>query len=124
MCYHHYLLILHSNLDYMAKQSILLNISEIQFVGVDISEKKRKLMMSDGTLRKIISKVYTTNMDDSLENIVRRNIFRILGFLYPYAVISHRSAFELKPTNEGDIYLTYNYTNNSSLKISYTIKRQ
>ena len=49
-------------------------------------------------------------MDDAPEDIVRRNIFYILGQLYPNAVISHRSAFELKPTAEGDIFLTYTYT--------------
>lgn len=54
-------------------------------------------------------------MKDSLEDIVRRNLFRILGFLFPHAVISHRSAFELKPTEDGDIYLTYNYTKNVKL---------
>lgn len=72
-------------------------------------------MIADGSLRKIISKVYTTNMDDTLEKIVRRNVFRILGFLYPHAVISHRSAFELNPTEGGDIFLTYNYTKNVTL---------
>lgn len=40
----------------------------------------------------------------------RRLLFYILGQLYPNAVISHRSAFEFKPTDEGDIYLTYSYT--------------
>lgn len=53
-------------------------------------------MVNEGSIRKITSKVYTPNMEDSLEDIVRRNVFRILGFLFPHAVISHRSAFELK----------------------------
>lgn len=92
-----------------------LNISEILFGGVDINESKRKTMMKNGSLRKITSKIYTPNMDDTLESIVRRNVFRILGFLYPHAVISHRSAFELKPTEDGDIYLTYKYTKNANL---------
>ena len=72
-------------------------------------------MMKAGLLRKIAPKVYTTNMEDAPEEIIRRNIFFILGQLYPQAVISHRSAFELKPTAEGDIYLTYNYTKNITL---------
>ena len=95
--------------------SIALNISEILFAGFDISESKRKKMVNEGSIRKITSKIYTSNMDDSLEDIVRRNVFRILGFLYPHAVISHRSAFELKPTEDGDIYLTYEYTKNIKL---------
>ena len=95
--------------------SIALNISEVLFAGIDMSESQRKKMVNEGIIRKITSKVYTTNMDDSLDEIVRRNVFRILGFLFPHAVISHRSAFELKPTEEGDIYLTYNYTKNVKL---------
>lgn len=95
--------------------SIALNISEVLFAGIDMSESQRKKMVNEGIIRKITSKVYTTNMNDSLDEIVRRNVFRILGFLFPHAVISHRSAFELKPTEGGDIYLTYNYTKNVKL---------
>lgn len=54
-------------------------------------------------------------MTDQPENIIRRNIFIILGKLYPQAVISHRSAFEFKPTPGGHIFLTYTYTKNISL---------
>ena len=95
--------------------SIALNISEILFAGIDMSESKRKKMVNEGSIRKITSKIYTPNMVDSLEDIVKRNVFRILGFLFPHAVISHRSAFELKPTEAGDIYLTYEYTKNVKL---------
>ncbi len=110
------LLTLHSiGMTTMAKRNIALNVSEILFVGEELTDKKRRLMIENGTLRKVTSKVYTTNMDDTMENIVRRNVFRIVGFLYPHAVISHRSAFELKPTETGDIYLTYNYTKNIKL---------
>ena len=54
-------------------------------------------------------------MEDSPETIVARNLFYILGQLFPHAVISHRSAFELKQTETGDIFLTYNYSRNVSL---------
>ena len=38
-----------------------------------------RFMMKAGLLRKIASKVYTTNMEDIPEDIIRRNIFFILG---------------------------------------------
>ncbi len=76
---------------------------------------KRTSMIKEGLLRKIAPKVYTTNLEEEPAVIIRRNLFYILGQLYPQAVISHRSAFELKPTNEGDIYLTYTYSKNISL---------
>lgn len=76
---------------------------------------RKTAMLKTGKLRKIASKVYTTNMDDSPEDIVRRNLFYILGQLFPHAVISHRTAYELKPAESGDIYLTYKYSRNVSL---------
>ena len=76
---------------------------------------RRTSMLKEGTLRKIAPKVYTTNMEDEPEVIIKRNLFYILGQLFPHAVISHRSAYELKPTESGDIYLTYTYTKNVNL---------
>ncbi len=55
--------------------SIAPNISEVLFAGVDMNESKRKKMVNEGSIRKIISKIYTPNMVDSLEDIVKRNVF-------------------------------------------------
>ena len=96
----------------MAKNT-LINVHEIVMATSDKAETAKKTaLMRSGQLRKIAPKIYTTNMDDEPSEIVRRHIFYILGKLYPNAVISHRSAFEFKPTDEGDIYLTYSYTKN------------
>lgn len=88
----------------------------IQEIVIGTSEKKESgantVLLKEGKLRKIAPRIYTTNMDDTPEDIIRRNVFYILGQLYPHAVISHRSAFELKPTEGGDIFLTYTYTKN------------
>ena len=35
--------------------------------------------------------------------------------LYPGAILSHRSAFEFQPTEEGHIFLTYTYTKKGNL---------
>ena len=94
----------------------MINVLEIVMASSDKKDANPKSsMIKDGTLRKIAPKVYTTNMEDSPETIVARNLFYILGQLFPHAVISHRSAFELKPTETGDIFLTYNYSRNVSL---------
>ena len=88
----------------------------IQEVVIGTSDKKESgantALLKEGKLRKIAPRIYTTNMDDTPEDVIRRNVFYILGQLYPHAVISHRSAFELKPTEDGDIFLTYTYTKN------------
>ena len=99
----------------MAKNNMI-NVLEIVMASSDKKDANPKSsMIKEGTLRKIAPKVYTTNMEDSPETIVARNLFYILGQLFPHAVISHRSAFELKQTETGDIFLTYNYSRNVSL---------
>lgn len=100
----------------MNKNKAIHNILEIIVGSSDKSASQRNAsLLKEGKIRKIAPRIYTNNMDDAPEDIVRRNIFYILGQLYPNAVISHRSAFELKPTAEGDIFLTYTYTKNIDL---------
>jgi len=100
----------------MAKNTSLRNVMEIVMGTSNKSDSIRiTAMQKEGTLRKIAPKVYTTNMDEEPDVIIKRNLFYILGQLYPHAVISHRSAYELKPTESGDIYLTYSYTKNIKL---------
>src|SRR4030067_3276496 len=68
-----------------------------------------------GRLRRIAPKLYTTNLMDPPENIVRRNLYRILGRYYPGAVVSHRSALEGGLTRDGTLFLTYKYTKRGPL---------
>ena len=68
-----------------------------------------------GKLRKIAPRIYSPNFTDSPEAIVRRNLFAILGKLYPGSILSHRTALEFKPTSSGHIFLTYTYTKKISL---------
>lgn len=100
----------------MVKNKSLANVMEIVMATSDKSlSRQRTSMIKEGLLRKIAPKIYTTNLEDEPVVIIRRNAFYILGQLYPQAVISHRSAYELKPTRDGDIYLTYTYSKNISL---------
>ena len=93
-----------------------LYLSEVVFSSADKAESKAiSRMLKDGVIRKIAPRVYTSNLEDSPENITKRNLFIILGHLFPKAVISHRSAFEFQPTSGGHIFLTYSYNRNVSL---------
>lgn len=71
-------------------------------------EKEKKI-------RKISPRIYTGNFEDEPGTIIRRNLFSILGHLYPGAVLSHRSALEFKPTSTGQIFITYTYTKRINL---------
>ncbi|CAL1516471.1 Fic family protein [Chitinophaga sp. MM2321] len=64
----------------------------------------------DGKIKKIAPRIYTGKLDVAPEVIIRRNILPILGQNYKGAVLSHRSAFEFKPTSSGSLFLTYTYT--------------
>ena len=64
----------------------------------------------EGKLKKIAPRLYTGKLNDSAAEIIRRNLFNILGTLYKGAVLSHRSAFEYRPTESGMLFLTYTYT--------------
>ena len=69
----------------------------------------------EGKITKIAARIYTSNLEESAESIIKRNLLTILGQLYPGSMLSHRSAFEYKPTSAGHIFLTYTYTKKISL---------
>lgn len=80
---------------------------EIVFADQDSSvSKKISRMVELGQLRKIAPRLYTSNMVDSPEHIVRRHLLDILGWRIPGCLLTHKSAHLLRPTPEGDIYVT------------------
>jgi fido (protein-threonine AMPylation protein) len=84
---------------------------EIIFSSSDksISNKITKAE-KEGKIRKIAPRIYTTNLRDSEEYIIKRNFFEILKWRFPDALISHRSASELRPTETGNFFMTSNYS--------------
>lgn len=105
-----YLLFLSQRVLLMEK-NIPIEFQEVVFSSKDstISKQLSKLVEA-GKLRKISPRIYTSNFDDLPETIIRRNLYLILGKLYPGAILSHRSALEFQPTTAGHIFLTYTYT--------------
>jgi hypothetical protein len=51
----------------------------------------------EGRVARLAPRIYTTNLSDTPENIVRRNLWTIIGRLWPEARLSHRTAFEYAP---------------------------
>lgn len=81
--------------------------NEIIFGTSDSVESRRIAKMEkEGKLKKIAPRIYTSNLLDSEGNIIRRNLFEILAWRLPNALISHRSAFSMAPTPSGDFFLT------------------
>ncbi|OGU50304.1 MAG: cell filamentation protein Fic [Ignavibacteria bacterium RIFOXYB2_FULL_35_12] len=85
--------------------------SELIFSSMDRQENyKISKMLQEKKIRKIAPRIYSTNLEEAPSAIVKRNILEILGNLYPEAVLSHRSAFEFKPTATNKLFVTYTYT--------------
>ncbi len=68
-----------------------------------------------GRARKIGPRLYTTNMTDAPESIVKRNLWPIVGLLCPDTVVGHRTALEDRPTPDGSVFLTGPYTRTVTL---------
>jgi len=88
-----------------------INLSKEIIFSSSNSNISRKISLAEkaGKLKKIAPRVYTTNMLDAVESVVKRNLIDILAWRFPNAVISHRSAQELRPTVEGEFFLTYSF---------------
>jgi hypothetical protein len=92
------------------------HLQEIHFGSSDQKESRQiAAYLRDGLIKKIAPKIYTSNLRESAETIIRRNWFRIIAEQYPGSLLSHRSALECKPTPDGHIYISYTYTKNIQL---------
>ena len=58
-----------------------------------------------GKLRKLASRLYTRNMTDPPETIVRRNLWSIVAGYFPGALIADRTALENAPATDGSVCL-------------------
>ncbi len=63
-----------------------------------------------GRLKKIGPRLYTTRVKEAAEKVVQRNLWEVIGLLFPKAVISQRTAIELQPTGtERSVFLSGPY---------------
>ncbi|PCJ01097.1 MAG: cell filamentation protein Fic [Flavobacteriales bacterium] len=93
------------------EKNLPLHIKEIIFSSSNKSISKQiSKLEKNGEIKKIAPRIYTSNFEDEPEEIIKRNIFTIIGTQYPNSVLSHRSALEFKPTTVGHIFVTYKYT--------------
>lgn len=74
-----------------------------------VSKQIRKLLKAV-LFRKIAPRIYSSNLQEPIEDIITRNIFQVLGQLYPGTIMSHRSALEFQPTKTGQVFITSSYT--------------
>jgi len=58
-----------------------------------------------GGLRKVGPRLYTRNVEEPIERLVRRSWQRIAALYFPGAVVVDRSAFEAAPSADGSLFL-------------------
>jgi hypothetical protein len=68
-----------------------------------------------GKLRKIARGLYTTNLTDLLETVVRRNVWHIAAKFFPGALVADRTAIENRPAEDGSVFLVANRTKGLSV---------
>lgn len=56
-----------------------------------------------GQLRKIASRLYTSNFKSSMEEIINRNRWEIIAGFFPKALIADRTALEMRPAEDHSI---------------------
>lgn len=61
------------------------------------ASQRMSRLRQQGLLRQLYRGVYTSNLNAQDADVVRRNWSRILDYLAPGCVVSHRSAFDTKP---------------------------
>ncbi len=85
-------------------------ITDLIFGTSENKEAKRlRRLIQSKKARKIASRIYTTNLIDPPEGIIRENMWAVLGRLFPNTVISHRTALEGGPTKNSEVFLTGPY---------------
>ena len=72
--------------------------------GTAISHEVSRAVKA-GKLRKIASRLYTRNLTDKPETVIRRNLWNIVAGYFPGALIADRTALENAPAEEGSVCL-------------------
>lgn len=95
----------------LMEKNIAPRLGEIIYGSSIPSESLRiSSLEKQGLIRKIAPRLYTSNLQESPEVIIKRNWFKILAKQYHGALLSHRSALEFRPAMGEHVFLTYTYT--------------
>lgn len=68
-----------------------------------------------GELRRLARGLYTRNLTDPPEQVIRQNLYDVVAALYPGALIADRSARLGRPTEDGSLFLVHDRTTDAEL---------
>jgi fido (protein-threonine AMPylation protein) len=75
------------------------------FVSSSTLTKNISRYLKTGKLRRLGSRLYTKNLVDPPESIIKRNLWPIVGAYFPGDLIADRTAIENKPATDGSVFL-------------------
>lgn len=75
------------------------------FVSTTATSRAVSRAVRAGKLRKIGSRLYTSNLAAPPEAVVRRNLWDVVAAYFPGAVVADRTAFEIGPASDGSVCL-------------------
>jgi len=61
--------------------------------------------MAKGRLRKLGTRLYTPNLKDEPQAIIRRNVWRIVAGYFPGSLVADRTALEAQPAPDGSVFV-------------------
>ena len=67
------------------------------FVSTRETSRLVSTAVAAGKARKLAARLYTSNMVDAPDAIIRRNLWRVVSLVVPGTVVSHRTAIEMRP---------------------------
>lgn len=68
-----------------------------------------------GELRRLARGLYTRNLTDPPEQVIRQNLYEVVAALYPGALIADRSARLGRPTEDGSLFLVHDRATETEL---------
>lgn len=75
------------------------------FISTPDLSKKISEAVARGKLRKLGTRLYTKNMTQAPETLLRQNWYFLIKDYYPDALIADRTALENQPTRDGSVFL-------------------
>ncbi len=79
------------------------------FVSTAPTSKAVARAVSDGRARKLAPRLFTSDLTSEPARIVARNLYNVISLLVPGTVISHRTAIENRPAEDGSVFVSAPY---------------
>ncbi len=100
--------------DLIMSKTLLRKVPEVFLSTAEISHLVSRAQKAR-VIRKIGPRLYTKNLSDPASVIVSRNMWQIVGLLFPESIISHRTAIEGGLAADGSCFLTGPYLRHCKL---------